>query len=86
MSSCMPRWQECQEDFQSFFPEEASSRESWQLLVFSYRGTLSVGFGFAAAANPSTSILGMKMRAPWVGTALGLAVLWWVSSSAQRWV
>ena len=51
MSSCMPRWQECQEDFQSFFPEEASSRESWQLLVFSYRGTLTVGFGLALSQS-----------------------------------
>ena len=38
--------------FINIFPEDASSRESLQLLVFSPRGILTVGFGFAAAANP----------------------------------
>ena len=38
--------------FINIFPEEASSRESWQLLVCSQRNTLTASFGFAAAANP----------------------------------
>ena len=36
----------------SIFPEEAFSRESSVLLTFSHRATLTVGFGFVAAANP----------------------------------
>jgi hypothetical protein len=36
------------------FPEEVCSRESWLYLIFSYRGTLTVGFGLVAAANPGT--------------------------------
>jgi len=38
----------------NIFPEETYSRESWQLLVFSHHGTLTVGFGFDAAANPNS--------------------------------
>ena len=38
--------------FINIFPEDASSWESWLLLAFSQRDTLTVGFGFAAAANP----------------------------------
>src|SRR4051794_18235484 len=40
--------------FINVFPEEASSRESWLLLVFSRYSALPVCFGFAAAANPSS--------------------------------
>ena len=34
------------------FPEEVCSRESWLYLTFSYRGILTIDFGFVAAANP----------------------------------
>jgi hypothetical protein len=36
----------------SIFPEETCSWESMLLLVLSYRGALTVGFRFGAAANP----------------------------------
>ena len=49
--------------FLNIFPEDASSRESWQLLVFSPRGTLPVGFGFAAAANPMRTTSTVPRRA-----------------------
>ena len=39
--------------FINIFPEDTSSRESGLLLVFSRCDPLTVGFGFAAAANPS---------------------------------
>jgi hypothetical protein len=39
----------------TIFPEDASSWESLQLLRFSHRDTLTVSFGFAAAANPITT-------------------------------
>jgi hypothetical protein len=38
--------------FIMIFPEDAPSWESLQLLGFSQRDNLTVGFGFAAAANP----------------------------------
>ena len=38
------------------FPEETSSWESLLLLVCSHRGALTVGFGFAAAANPFSKL------------------------------
>ena len=41
--------------FINIFPEDASSWESWLLLAFSQRDTLTVGFGFAAAANPCSA-------------------------------
>ena len=40
--------------FVNIFPEDTSSWESFQLLVFSHRDALTVGFDFAAAAHPGS--------------------------------
>lgn len=41
----------------TIFPEEVSSRERWLLRVFSHHIALTVGFSFAAAANPHIKAL-----------------------------
>jgi hypothetical protein len=44
----------------SSFPEERSSRESSLLLAFFLHGTLTVDFGFVAAANPGSAVGGPR--------------------------
>jgi len=41
--------------FINVFPKDASSRENWLYLVFPLHSALTVGFGFAATANPRWS-------------------------------
>ena len=55
--------------FINIFPEEAPSRESLLLLVFSHRSALTVGFGFDAAANPMCQVLGVDIGLCPYGTA-----------------